>query len=221
LILLLFSCLATSSNAEVIGPLLPKGAFEAGVFDQAIMREVYDGPDEFEWEQWTIMGVARWGITEFATVSVEASTNLVSFDSEFETPDYSYWVGGAIQAGLWHDERFTMSAAFQFTSTMLRFNEGSPRNANTKTAGGQLLVQHITRLWGAETSFWGGPAYSLFYSNLFREVGSSGETTELYTESNFGGVLGIGVLVAEHLNITGHVLWVENPQPRFGIVYRF
>ena len=151
------------------------------------MREVYSGSDEFDWEEWTTLGVARWGITDFATLSVEASRNLVSFDGgQFESPDYSYWVGGAIQAALWRDEQFTVSGAFQFTSAMFRFNDGQPRNVTSNTTGGQIIAQHEAKLWNTKTSYWGGPAYSLFYPTYLPEVGTSRGRTELYTKNETG-----------------------------------
>jgi hypothetical protein len=112
-----------------------KAAFEAGVEARWVNREVYYGSDEFDWEEVNIPGVARWGITNLATISIEAARSAVWVEGDFKDSAFDYLVGGAVQASLWRNEKVIVSAAFQFTSTMLRLEDGPVRNVTTSTAG--------------------------------------------------------------------------------------
>lgn len=211
---------SVSAHAEVIGPLLPKATFEAGLEARWINREVYYGPEEFDWEESGTDGVARWGITNLATISVEASRKSVNLEGEFPDANFAYLVGGAVQASLWRNEDVIVSAAFQFTATMFRIDEGPVRNITTSTAGGQIIAQRTMPLGGADITAWGGPAYSLFYPDYEAQLNGPGRK-ELYTETNWGAVIGVGALLWKHLDVTGYLLLVENPQPRVGLLYRF
>lgn len=209
-----------SAHAEVIGPLLPRATFEAGLEARWINREVYYGPEEADWKESGTDGIARWGITNLATISVEASRRSAHIEDEFEDVDFSYLVGGALQASLWRNEDVIISAAFQFTTTMFRVDEGPVRNITTSTASGQIIAQHTMSLRSADITAWGGPAYSLFYPNYESQLNGPG-LKELYTETNWGAVVGVGALLWKHLDVTGYLLLVENPQPRVGLLYRF
>ena len=217
---LISALVCASVHAEVIGPLLPKAAFEAGMEARSVNREVYYGSDEFDWEEVNIPVVARWGITNLATISIEAARSAVWVEGDFKDSAFDYLVGGAVQASLWRNEKVIVSAAFQFTSTMLRLEDGPVRNVTTSTAGGQVIVQRPLLVGGVNLDVWGGPAYSLFYPDIEKQLNSV-NSKELYTESNWGAVLGVGALFWKHLDLSSYVLWVENPQPRVALLYRF
>jgi hypothetical protein len=212
-----------SARAEVIGPLLPAGAFEAGLQATSIKREVYYGEEEFDWEEGWALIAARWGITEAATLSLEASRDVIDIPDNLtglvQDAHAAYLVGGALQAALWRNDDITVSAAFQFTMTMMRIDGGPVRNVSTETFGGQVMAQYETELWGSAFTAWGGPAFSKFYPTYEQQIDKP--AAAFYTESDWGAVLGLGFLLWNHLDVTGHVLWVENPQPRVGLLYRF
>jgi hypothetical protein len=113
-----------------------------------------------------------------------------------------------------------VSAAFQFTTQVLRFESGPTRNVTNTTAGGQIITQYQTTLSGIGFDFWGGPAYSLLYPDYENQINTI-NTRELYTESNWGVTLGVSALLWKHVDVNGYLLWVENPQPRVAFLYRF
>lgn len=209
-----------SARAEVIGPLLPRAAFEAGMEARWIDREVDDGSHEFDWKEANVPVVVRWGITNLATVSVEAARSAVWLEGEFQDDAFAYLVGGAVQASLWRNEKVIVSAAFQFTTTLLRMEEGPVRNITTSTAGGQVLVQYPLSFSGTGLTIWGGPAYSLFYPEYEQQADFVGQR-ELYTETNWGAVIGAEALFWKHVDLSSYVLWVGTPQPRVALLYRF
>lgn len=211
--------MCASVHAEVIGPLLPKAAFEAGAEARWMNREVYYGSDESEWKETSAPVIARWGITNLATISIEVARSAVWVEGDPQDAA-SYLLGGAVQASLWRNEKVIVSGAFQYTTSLLRLDEGPNRNITTSLAGGQIMVQYGLTLGTVGLTVWGGPAYSLFYPDYEQQIGG-GTFKELYTESNWGAVIGMEALFWKHVDLSSYVLWVENPQPRVALLYRF
>jgi hypothetical protein len=205
--------------AEVIGPLLPKAVFEAGIQYRHVDRQLYSGTEEADLLQADLAVIGRWGLTEFATVSFELSHGSGDLAGGFKGATTSYLVGAAVQAVVFQNNRMSATVAYQFTSTMHRFDEAPYRNATTEAHGGQFTVQRDESMWGSVFTWFVGPAYSINYFTIEPSVNRGSKNS--YTESNFGGVVGFTWLLWDHLNVASHLLWVENPQPRVAVLYRF
>jgi len=128
-------------------------------------------------------------------------------------------VGGGIQATVFRNEHVRSTVAYQITTTLHRIEDYPTPNISTESHTGELTLEGMTRMWGGDFAWFAGPAYSIYY--FTQEAGFSNAEKTWYTESNFGGVAGFNWVFWDHLNIASHVLWVENPQPRVALLYRF
>jgi hypothetical protein len=210
--------LAGAPRAEVIGPVLEKGSVSVGAQERRVERTLYREGVGQEVEQSETAVVGRWGATDFATLSFELSRNLTGrFMSDDEVEDF-YLVGGALQAVLWRHDRLVVSAAYQYTANLFRVDE-EIANITSSTYGAEIMVQRAEQLKGIGLTWFAGPAYSVHVVNY--ERGSANNERVYSSDSNFGGVAGLNLLLWEHVNLAAHVLWVENPQPRYGVEYRF
>jgi len=206
------------AHAEVVGPLLPKAGFEVGAQYRMVEREVYSTEDEQDVEQSDIALIGRWGFSELATLSFELSYGSNELVGGFDGAQMGYIVGTGIQAAIFRSEHVRATVAYQVTMTLNRFDE-HPSNVSTESHGGQLALEGNFRLWDDDFYWFAGPAYSIYY--YVREAGISNEPLSSYSETNYGGVVGFNWILLDHLNIASHVLWVENPQPRVALLYRF
>lgn len=206
------------TRAEVIGPLLPKAAFEVGLQYRQLEREVYSQTSEQDIEQSDLALIGRWGFTELATLSFELSRGSGDIVGGFEGVQTAYLVGGGIQAAIFRGEHVRATVAYQFTATLNRFDE-HPANVTTESHGGQLALEGKVRLWDDDFYWFAGPAYSIYYYT--REQGTANAYLGSYSDENFGGVVGFNWVLRDHLNVASHLLWVENPQPRVALLYRF
>jgi hypothetical protein len=214
----LTTVVVSSGQAEVIGPLLPRAAFEAGVQGRYVDRDVYYYDRESNAEQSELAIIGRWGLTEFATLSFELSPGSGDIVGGFDGAEVSYIVGGGIQATVFRNERVRASVAYQITTTLLRGDYPDP-NGSTESHTGELILEGTTKLWDSSFTWFAGPAYSPYY--FTHEASLQYPKQTWYSHSNFGGILGFSWVLWDHLNIASHVLWVENPQPRVAVLYRF
>jgi hypothetical protein len=206
------------AHAEVIGPLLPKATFEAGLQYRQIEREVYSTSSEQDIEQTDVALIGRWGFTELATLSFELSRGSGDMVGGFEGTQMAYLIGTGIQAAIFRSDNIRATIAYQVTMTLNRADE-YPANVSTESHGGQLTLEGNFRLWGDDFYWFAGPAYSIYY--YVRESGVSNAPLSSYSDSNYGGVVGFNWVLWDHLNVASHLLWVENPQPRVALLYRF
>jgi len=213
------AAVVATAHAEVIGPLLPRTTVSLGVQERWVKRTVYYQGAGHDIEQAEGAIVGRWGITDFATLSFELSPGIYGqFTDDLGEVKQFYLVGGGIQAAVWRHDRLTVSVAYQYTADLFRIDATNP-NLSTATFGGQLVAQREEFLQGQSLTWFAGPAYSVH--TVTEEHGAQNSERTYYTDSNFGGVLGANLLLWKHLNLTGHLLWVENLQPRYGVEYRF
>lgn len=216
---LLIAASTTGARAEVIGPLLPKAAFEAGLQSRYVDREIYYRGAEEDVQQSELAIIGRWGVTEFATLSFELSPGSGKIVGGFNGSTISYVVGAGIQATVFRNDHVRSTASYQITMTMHRIEDYPDPNAATESHTGELMLEGTLKLWDGDFNWFAGPAYSVYYFSHEATIGRSEEVW--YSESNFGGVAGFNWVLWDHLNIASHLLWVENPQPRVALLYRF
>ena len=216
---LLVATSVSGSKAEVIGPLLPKSAFEAGLQYRYVEREIYYHGAEKDVQQSDQAIIGRWGATEFATLSFELSPGSGKIVGGFNGSTISYIVGAGIQATVFRNEHVRSTVAYQITMTLQRIEDYPDPNASTESHTGELMLEGDLKLWDGDFSWFAGPAYSVYYFVHEATIDRSEEVW--YSESNFGGVVGFNWVLWDHLNIASHLLWVENPQPRVALLYRF
>ncbi len=210
---------AVRGYCEVIGPQLPKGAFEIAVQNRSVDRSVYA---EFgstpELERQDLALVLRWGMTEFVTISFEGMTGPSEFVAGEADLQAFYLAGVGGQATLWRNERFLVTAAIQATRAYRRWND-TRRDEFDDSFALQTTVQSDFSVAQQTLTIFLGPAYSeetlVLVENLYSR------RAELESVERWGGVIGAVALLGGHVTVNAQVFWVENPQPRFGIGYRF
>jgi hypothetical protein len=206
--------------SEVIGPLLPRGTFEIGLQDRDIDRtEVAAGRVEFDLERHDLALVIRWAATEFATVSAEGMTGTDEFVSGSDDLQEFYLLGSGAQATFWRNDRVIVTGALQFTRAFRRWTD-ERRDQVIDSFSFQVTAQADVVIARQTATFFAGPVYSDEELTVLESL-SVPYRTEMSSQTIWGGVLGAVVLLGGHVTLHGQVFWVENPQPRFGIGYRF
>ncbi|HEX5131250.1 MAG TPA: hypothetical protein VFX92_02055 [Candidatus Krumholzibacteria bacterium] len=214
-------CRVVPVRGQVIGPLLSRGTVAMGLQEQWTHRTLEDSYRTTDWEEHDLSVVVRWGATEFATLSLQGMTGSGPWQSDHEDIQASYQVGVGLQATVWRADDIVITFGGQLDYKMRRYDAdtGNPP-VLAWTASVELLGQLDTMWLGAPVALWGGPVLSWIVADYERLPGF--QNPQRYTEqSASGGVVGITVVAWRHVDVSGHLLWVENPQPRVSILYRF
>jgi hypothetical protein len=212
---------AWSSEAlsDIIGPLLPRGTFEIGLQERWVERSVRRVGKELDWDQNDLAVVIRWGATDFGTVSVEGMTGSGPWVEDRDETQFYYLIGAAVQGTLWHSERYIVMGGFQYTATLQRYDDPYRCTLSTSSYCWEVLGQLDAILWNQPVSMWAGPAVAEHVVDYLQGIYCRRETYS--SRTSWGGVVGATMVAWQHVSVTGHLLWTENPQPRLGILYRF
>ena len=210
---------ASPAHSEVFGPLLPRGGVELGFQQRWVERTEVTTSQTLDWSQYDLSAVARWGATDFATFSFEGMTGVGPWLSDHDDTQLFYLLGVSAQATIWRAAKVTVTGAYHYTLTFQRYDDSGSRTLETYSEAVEILAQTDARLWGQQVTFWGGPVGSAHSVNYPPGITYLGQ--DYVAETVWGGVVGLSVLAWRHVDLSGHLLWVENPQPRVTLLYRF
>ncbi len=207
-------------RADIIGPQLTKGTFEIAIQNRCIDRSLYtlDGP-HYDFEQRDAALIFRWAISEFATIGVEGMTGTDPLLSGEDDLQAFYLVGGAAQATLWRNDRFIVSGAIQYTRAFRRWEDQSQPDQLDDSFSWHAMVQTDFSVARQTLTVFAGPVYSREELAVLETI--SRPRVNLYPVESWGGIAGAVILLGGHATLNGQVLWVENPQLRLGVGYRF
>ncbi len=201
-------------RAQVTGGILPGGTCEAGLMYHDINRaiEFQNVMKDVTYSTSTI--VFRFGITDAATVSMELGGGMGSVDID----DFSYVVGGSVQTRMWSREPTRVTTTIAFTRILSLYREtGSPGGQLTQSADWNVLLERDVRLREQAVTVWGGPAVSFLTATpQAPNVENTWESSQV-----LGGMVGIRVLVAKHVSLSGQALWISAFEPGVALAYRF
>ncbi len=199
-------------GAEVIGPLLPRKAIEmgltAGDIDRALEYEGEVARFEESFTRFTI----RYGISTTATFSLELAGNPFNLDDEAY-----YDVGASIQTSIWRGAEYAITVSASYSSTLAIEPRVPKRQFDQQSLEWTLLVQREIPVRSEDLTVWLGPLIS--YMNVTPQAPQEEDYSE--SQSLLGGVVGVGLLVVDHVVMQGQLLWIDEPEYRVTLAYRF
>jgi hypothetical protein len=206
------------ATAQVLGPLLPKAAAEAGVQITWVDRELdASNGSVYSLEQYDVSIPARYGLTEFATITAQVMTADDDLNSRDTSLRY-YLVGAGLQALIWRDADYVISGGIYYTETFLVNQSG---NAPDETHFTVNVIAQIQRsfFWRRHAvTVWGGPLFSEYYLEYEEGATFPGAT---WRAIDIGVALGVNLIVLDHLDVYSNFIHVDHAQPRLGVLYRF
>lgn len=216
IVVLALCVVARPVSADVVAPLLPQGAAEIGVRWRNVDRTLeYEGLDR-DVDRSDVAVAIRYGITGNATLAAELMTAPGQLTSEEDIERY-YLLGASLRTLVWRDDRIAVSTGFHYQSSFWRRESPEGCDQESQIIDWELLVEWDTGLESQEVILWGGPMVSHF--SLSDEPPCD---NDYWAPSRIlGGTVGASALLFQHLKIDGQLVWIENPEPRLGVSYRF
>ncbi len=204
---------AAPIRAEVLGPLLPRKAIEMGLMVRDTDRIfVYEG-EETRFTQRDEPFTIRYGISSTATLSLELDANPFDIDDN----GIYYTVGASIQALIWRHSAYAITVGASYART-LAINPIEPKTQYyEQNLDWTLLGQRSFGVRNQELTVWLGPRLS------YMSVTPQAPHEEDYQESQnlFGGVMGTGLLLVEHIVLEGQLMWIDEVEYRVTLGFRF
>lgn len=202
------------AHADVIGPLLADGTMEVGAGYRQIRRTLYDNGTPVDFSQDDFTGVARYGLSRYATVSFELSS--VPGPVAFENGDGRLYIAGAaVRALVWEHGDYSAGLGIHYTS-LLWYSREMPDFVE-QMIDWDLTLQRTFPSGVTPVTVWAGPTVS----HLSVEVSPTGED-EYYTPRQIvGGMVGASVLGWQHLNASAQFGWIDDAEFRATLAWRF
>jgi len=205
-------------RAEVIGPLIPGGAFETGVqYRQTISAYGTAKLDIRDTSVWL-----RYGLSGTTTFSGElmAGHNVMRTSSGRSPYDHQYYLAGAglqTRVGKYRDVIFHAGA--HYTEAYIFPNEAGTHHRTHYRLDLTLLGQYSFELWSQALSVIGGPGYFYLEDVYWGELEYKGVTYN--AKNNWGGIIGgnavLGDIIVVHLSL----VITDYAQARTGLGFRF
>ena len=204
---------AAPVRSEVIGPLLPRQAIEMGFTARETDRILeYEG-EESRFVQRDIPFTLRYGISTTTTLSLELSGNLFNDDDDVSF----YTVGASVQLLVWRARGYTITMGLSYART-LGIDEIDPKKQyDEQFLDWVLLGQREFLVHDQEFTLWLGPRVS------YMSVKPQAPEVEIYNEAKnlLGGVVGAGFLLVDHIVLQGQLVYIDEPEYRLNLAYRF
>ena len=208
--------LATGAGAEVLGPLLRDRELEIGIMERHVNRLV--DPDDGEPVQWKgedYPVTIRYGITTSATLSFELSgdPNSMFFGSDV----VQYTVGAGITTSVWSQDEFMVTTGVHYYRRMDVYREPGYCDKVTQGIDWTLLRQQSFRMGRIGGWLWGGPTVSY----LILETEAPCPEVDIIPDNVVGGVVGLTLLSRIGIVLQGSFVWIDEPEYRLNLAYRF
>lgn len=206
-----------AANAQVAGPVLERGVFEAGYTYKWFHRDMEPHPPvDKDWEVGALY--VRYGLVRSLTISLEGGVWNVTHE-DFEGMDYlRFTLGGGFTAGLFEVRDILLSGSYYYNEVF--DYDRSPAQFNKNTRGETLTIQaekwfEISRF---DLAVWGGPAYVKDTSRNYI-WGTNDPLLDESTE-NWGIIAGLNAVAYDRVTVAGYVLYANYWQPRFQLGVR-
>lgn len=209
-----FLLAATPLHAEVTGPLLPRKAIEIGFMLRDTDRVVEYEDSEARYTQRDLPVTVRYGLTSTATFSLELDGN--PFNHQDDVGIY-YTAGASIQALLWRHEEYVVTVGASYARTFAIDTKEPKTQYDAQFIDWTLLGQRSFDVRSQELTVWIGPRVS--YMSTALEAPIEGEYYE--AQNLFGGLVGVGILLIDHIVVQGQLAWIDEPEYRINLAYRF
>jgi hypothetical protein len=201
---------ATPLRAEVLGPLLPRNAVEIGLTARDTDRTLEYAAQEFRFTQSELPATIRFGLSTTATLSFELDAN------PFDTEDAFYTVGASIQALIWREGVNAITVTASYARTYALDVRASDNAWDEQRLDWSLLGQRSLDVWNQEATAWLGPMVSYVYATPRSTPNESWESSDL-----LGGAAGAELLFVDHILLQGALVWIDEPEYRVTLGYRF
>ena len=210
---ILLASSAAIVRAEVIGPLLPRKSIEVGITVRQVDRQFEYHDEKVRLEQRDTPITFRYGLSTNATVSFELSGTPL--DTETET---FYTVGATVHALIWKHSVYAVSMGVAYSRTLAVEYDVPPRKQYREQAiDWMLLGQRSFALGSEELTLWAGPWVE--YMSLTPQLPEEQDYYE--SENLLGGIAGAGFLFLDHIVLNGSLAWIDDPEYRLNLAYRF
>jgi hypothetical protein len=213
LVAVVLAGLPETSDAQVVGPLLPAGRLEVGAMWRRTDRTLEDNGRTTAFSGDQEVATARYGVTGTATFSVELSTGIAGGEDDSEM----YTVGGGLQTVVWTQRDFRLTTGFHYARTLAIAREANIADVDEQRIEWNLVAEFPLHFSDNVLTLWLGPALN-HLTVVFQAP---------YPEDSFeptgimGAVLGTNFVFVDHLVVQAHALWVDEFQPRVFLAYRF
>jgi hypothetical protein len=159
--------------------------------------------------------VIRYGLTNNATVAAEVMAAPGDLVNE-ENVERFYTVGASLRTLIWKHDPIVVSTGVHYTSSYWR-RVPNACDRETQLIEWELLVEWSSAVGSQPIAAWAGPILSHFsFANRAPCDDDYWEPSEM-----LGVTFGVNVVLWSRLEIDGQFVWVENPEPRVGVAYRF
>jgi len=216
--------LAVPAYAQVAGGGLDGGVFDVGLGIRFVERDISpEDATRLGSADFHVTGAyARYGVTPWLTLSVEAATantHALEIPLHETNIDGRYVVAGVGVLGVLREVgNWRIGAGLHVTRLgFVSRDEGSCNERETEW----LATLHAERAmrWGRQRfTIWGGPAYNVYRVQF---LGADCSGTKWESTDNWGAIAGIDALWFERVNTFVHASIVQHVQPRVGIALRF
>lgn len=212
---ILVAGLPTPVKAEVLGPLLSKGTLEIGIMEREVDRIVEGGGETKDFKQWDYPVTFRYGVTESATLSFELSGDPNAMFNDLDIVQYT--VGAGISTLVWSHDEFLLSTGFHYYRRLDVYGEPGWCDFLTQGVDWELLGQQSFDIGRVAFTMWGGPTVSYL---ILQAQAPCSETT-MTGEQVLGGVVGLTLLSRIGIVLQGSFVWIDDPEYRLNLAYRF
>ena len=214
--------IASEVNAEVLGPLLRRSTMEIGVQVTNVDRVLEPKTATMDFSATDVTLIGRYGLTRNATLSCElyTGTDGVYRDSAYDRRYYT--LGAGIQLLVWDGWGMRVSVGSHIKETFIFSKDGLACQEAHQSGSEVVLVEKSFEIFEQETTIWGGPGL-FWYTITSLESANSFDCRgrERGSLNIWGYTLGVNLLLWDRLGIYSFVNYIDNLEPRAGLMYRF
>lgn len=208
--------LIAETCAEVVGPLLPERTLEVGIMQRKVRRAIDKEQGEpVVWERFDYPITLRYGITPNATVSMELSgdPNAIVYDEDV----IQYTVGAGIEALVASPGDCQITTGIHYYRGLDVYRDPGYCDNDIQGIDWTLLGQYEFGIGRSQMVVWGGPTISY----LIVEAQAPCPEGKFVTDNVVGGIVGATLPSRIGLVLQGSLVWVDEPEYRLNLAYRF
>jgi hypothetical protein len=227
-ILLLFYC--SEANGQVLGPELKTGKFEIGIFQKYFhrkMKDISSSPEIYwhngDWADFSLF--IKYGVNRFITLSSEGAVYHVEYNRYPDRNYRTYIIGAGIISRIFEIKEFRIALSFHYNEIFgfdrAPYESGDTFTYHKNTRGviGTIQIERSLSFHGQNVTLWVAPAY--VYDEIIQYSSLHFIPFTDKSFNNFGFVLGVNLMLFQHLEPFFHIVYADFFQPRGGIGYQF